>query len=214
MALGDLTIKEFLVKTASGAAVPGGGSIAALSAAIAASLSEMVANLTLGKTGFEAVQEEIQAVAGTATRYRDRLVKAMDRDSIAFSSVLAAFKLPKHTEGEQKNRKQDIQEALKIAASVPLDVAKDALAIMELAGTVLEKGNKNAVTDGAVAVMMARTAARSALYNVKINLATITDEHFVNQIKGQVSAIETEVERKEKEILSQVALGGSNLHSR
>ncbi len=60
--LSDLTIKEFLEKTASGSPVPGGGSVAALSAALAASLTEMVAKLTIGKEGYETVEDEMKAV--------------------------------------------------------------------------------------------------------------------------------------------------------
>lgn len=206
MTLGDLTVKEFLAKTASNAAVPGGGSVAALSAAIAASLSEMVANLTLGKAGFEAVEEEMKEIAKHASQYREKLVKDIDRDSDAFTGVLAAYKLPKHTEEEQRERKAAVQEALKNASSVPLNVAEDALAILELAGRVLKKGNENAVTDGAVAVMMARTAVLSALYNVKINLVSVTDEKLVDEIEGRINVIGNEAEKKEKEILSKIDL--------
>ena len=60
--LGNLKITKFLEKTATGTAVPGGGSIAALSAALSASLSEMVANLTIGKKGYETVQKEIKEI--------------------------------------------------------------------------------------------------------------------------------------------------------
>lgn len=206
MALGDLTVKELLAKTASNTAVPGGGSVAALSAAIAASLSEMVANLTFGKAGFEAVEEEMKEIAKHASQYREKLVKAIDRDSDAFTKVLAAYKLPKRTEQEQRERKAAVQEALKNASSVPLNVAEDALAILELGGRVLKKGNENAVTDGAVAVMMARTAILSALYNVKINLVSVTDEKFVNEIEGRINGIGNRAEKREKEILSKIVL--------
>jgi formiminotetrahydrofolate cyclodeaminase len=206
MALGDLTVRDFLEKTASNAAVPGGGSVAALSAAIAASLSEMVANLTIGKGGFEPVEEEMREIATHASQYREKLVEAIDADSSAFTEVLAAYKLPKRTEAEQKERKVAIQEALKIASSVPLNVAEDALAVLELAGRVLKKGNESAVSDGAVAAMMARTAVMAALYNVKINLVSVTDEKFVDEIEGRINGIGNAAEKKEKEILSKIDL--------
>ena len=181
--LTDLTLTEFLEKIASHSPVPGGGSIAALSAAIAASLSEMVAHLTIGKKGYEALEEEMQEIAKDAFQYRERLIRAIDKDSDAYNDVIAAFKLPKGTEQERNNREGAIQEALINATLVPLDVARDAFKIIELAGKVVKQGNKNAVTDAAVAVMMARTAALSALYNVKINLASIKDANFVEEIR-------------------------------
>ena len=206
MALADLSIKEFLAKTASNSPVPGGGSIAALSAAIAASLSEMVAHLTIGKKGYEALEEEMQEIAKDAFQYRERLIRYIDKDSNAYNDVMAAFKLPKGTEQERNNREGAIQEALINATLVPLDVARDAFKIIELAGKVVKQGNKNAVTDAAVAVMMARTAALSALYNVKINLASIKDTNFVEEIREEIKHMESEIVNRESEILSDVSI--------
>jgi formiminotetrahydrofolate cyclodeaminase len=204
--LSELSVREFLERTASGSPVPGGGSVAALSAALAASLSEMVANLTIGKKGFEAVEGEMGEIAGEALRYRERLTRDIDRDSEAYNGVLAAFRLPRNTEEEKQERKEAIQAALRNAALVPLEVAGDAFQIMELAGKVVRKGNRNAVTDGAVAVMMARTAVLSALYNVKINLGSITDEAFVKKIGERVALMEKGITLREKDLLSQVDL--------
>ncbi len=204
--LTDLTLTEFLEKTASNSPVPGGGSIAALSAAIAASLSEMVAHLTIGKKGYEALEEEMQEIAKDAFQYRERLIRYIDKDSNAYNDVMAAFKLPKGTEQERNNREGAIQEALINATLVPLDVARDAFKIIELAGKVVKQGNKNAVTDAAVAVMMARTAALSALYNVKINLASIKDTNFVEEIREEIKHMESEIVNREREILSDVSI--------
>ena len=204
--LRDLTIPEFLEKTASNTPVPGGGSVAALSAAVAASLAEMVAHLTIGKKDLEAAEDEMKAIVSMASAYRETLLNDIDRDSDAFNQVMAAFKLPKNTEEEVRQRHLAIQEGLKTAALVPLRVAKDAFKILKMAGTVVIKGNKNAVTDGMVAAMMARTAVLSALYNVKINLASIKDNAFVNEIHQQVRELETETESKEKEVRLHVIL--------
>ncbi len=103
----------------------------------------------------------------------------MDRDANAYTRVLDAFRLPKVTEKEREVRQAAVQEAFKEAATVPLGVARDAQAVLELAGAVVAKGNPNAVTDGLVGAMLARTAGLSALYNVRINLGSIRDEDFV-----------------------------------
>jgi len=80
--------------------------------------------------------------------------------------------------------------AFKGAANVPLSVGKDAFELLELAKTVVLKGNQNAVTDGAVAAMQARTAVHGAFYNVKINLGSIKDEEFVKDAQKQMEEIE------------------------
>ena len=202
--LSNLRIIQFLEKTASGASVPGGGSIAALSAAVSASLSEMVANLTIGRKGFEAIENEMKEIAKDAFNYRGKLVRDIDRDSDAFNDVVSAYKLPKSTEETRSTRDQAIQQGLKNAVRVPLSVAKDALKLMELAARVIENGNKNAVTDGAVAAMMARTSVLSALYNVKINLLSITDKAFVKGVAEQIKHMEKHTQEREKEILSTI----------
>jgi formiminotetrahydrofolate cyclodeaminase len=202
--LKDLKITEFLEKTASGDPVPGGGSAAALNAALAASLSEMVANLTIGKKRFEAVEDEMKDIAAMATLLRKKLLEDIDNDSEAYQKVMAAFQFPKDTEEEKKQRTQAIQDALKKAALVPLSVARDALKIMELSDSVIKKGNPNAATDGAVGAMMARTAALAALYNVKINLSAITDKTFVKELMREVETIESQIKEKEKTILTTV----------
>ena len=204
--LANLNLIDFLEKTASSKPVPGGGSIAALSAAVASSLSEMVANLTIGKKEYAAVEDEMKTISKEASRYRDKLIKDIDKDSEAYKQVMLAFKLPEGTEEEEKQREQSIQDRLKQAALVPLSVAKDAFNIIDLAGRVVKKGNKNAVTDGAVAVMMARTAVLSALYNVKINLNSIKDGSFVDEVSKQVKYFEDEIEKKEKEVLLKIDL--------
>jgi len=197
---------QFLERTASGAPVPGGGSIAALCAAVSASLSEMVANLTIGRKGFEAIEYEMKEIAKDAFNYRGKLVYDIDRDSDAFNDVVSAYKLPKSTEENRSNRNRAIQQGLKNAVIVPLSVAKDALRLMELAARVVENGNKNAVTDGAVAAMMARTSVLSALYNVKINLLSITDKAFVKDVAKQIKHMEKHTQEREKEILSAIDL--------
>ena len=204
--LTDLTIKDFLKKTASNSPVPGGGSIAALSGAISASLLEMVANLTIGKKGYEEFEEEMKEISAALLEYRKKLIADIDKDSNAYDAVMATYRLPKSNDEERDRRSGAIQEALKNAVLVPLEVAKMGLDIIKLAGNIVRDGNKNAITDGAVAAMMARTALLSALYNVKINLSSIKDEAFVNEISDQVRDMEIKIQKLEQGILAEIDL--------
>ena len=203
--LADHKIKEYLDKAAAGTAVPGGGSVAALNAALAAGLTEMVANLTIGKKGYEAVEDEMKTIAENASQLRTKLTAAIDQDADAYTEVMAAYRLPKTTDEETAVRKQKIQYAIKHAALVPLEVARNALAVIDLAGRAIRKGNKNAASDGAVAAMNARTAALAAIYNVRINLSSIEDDAFVEELAQEVKELETGVVEKENEALSCVS---------
>jgi len=204
--LADHKIIEYLDKAAAGTAVPGGGSVAALNAALAAGLTEMVANLTIGKKGYEAVEDEMKTIAEEASQLRTKLTAAIDQDADAYTEVMAAYKLPKTTDQETAVRKQKIQDAIKHAALVPLEVARDALAVIELAGQAIRKGNKNAASDGAVAAMNARTGALAAIYNVKINLGSINDDSFADKLAREVRGLESQVAEKENEALSFVKI--------
>jgi formiminotetrahydrofolate cyclodeaminase len=202
--LKDLTITEFLEQTASAEPLPGGGCTAALSAALAASLTEMVANLTIGRKEFQAVEDEMKKIANAAADLRKKLQNDIDNDAQAYRQVLAAFKLPKNTDSEKKQRSSAIQQAFKTAATVPLGVARDALKIMDLASRAISQGNQNALSDGAVGVLASRTAALAALYNVKINLSAIKDPDLVKELTRESENLETQVIKKEKDILAHI----------
>ncbi len=204
--LADLSIRNYLAKTASGDPVPGGGSSAALNAALAAALTEMVAQLTIGRKNFESVDAEMRAVAEKASSLRQKLTQDIDRDSDAYAQVLKAFQMPKATEAEKAERARAVQEAFKQAALVPLAVARDAVALMGLGRTVICKGNPNAASDGAAGVLAARMAARTAVYNVRINLGSIQDEKFVSELSKEAARLEAEADTKEKEILALMKL--------
>ena len=202
--LKDLTITEFLEQTASSEPLPGGGCTAALSAALAASLTEMVANLTIGRKEYQAVDEDMKEIAQAAADFRKKLQNDIENDARAYRQVLAAFKLPKKTDDEKNQRSDAIQQAFKTAATVPLGVARDAINIMDLAARAITDGNPNATSDGAVAVLAARTAALAAAYNVKINLSAIKDTELVAELTREIEELEQQVIDKEKEILAQV----------
>lgn len=200
--LAALSIKEYLARTASGDPLPGGGSSAALNAALGAALTEMVANLTIGRKGFEAVEADMRSAALKAAALRAKLTLDIDRDADAYNRVLAAFKLPKTTEADTAARRKAIQEAFRQAALVPLGVARDGLTVMDLGRVVIAKGNPNAASDGAAGVLAARMAVRAAVYNVRINLVSIRDEGFTTELRCEADRLEAEAVAKEKEILA------------
>ncbi len=204
--LANQTIQTFLEKTASGDPVPGGGSAAALNAALAAALVEMVARLTIGKKGFDAVRHRMQEIADTCKTLRDALLFDIDRDSDAYTQVLEAYRMPKGTDEERNARKAAIQSAFRTAASVPRDVAEKAIRIMALAGEVIADGNPNAASDGAAGMLAARMAALTALYNVRINLPAIEDERWCSEMRNSATRMEAEVHRLEAAITPSIPI--------
>ena len=204
MDMQDMNVKALAELTASDAPAPGGGAIAALSGAFGASLAAMVGSLTIEKKGYEGVQEAMAEMAAKGKDLARRLLAAMDEDASSFNGYMAALKLPKETEEEKSARRAAMQEALKSAALVPFNTAKTAAEVFPLAEAAVRYGNKNAVTDGLVAAMMARTAVLGALLNVKINLESIKDEAFVLKLKESCDALQKDAIAAEQHILDLV----------
>ena len=206
MALKQLTLDAFLAQTASAAPAPGGGSIAALNAASSAALIAMVAHLTLGKEKYRDVQSLMERTAAQAEALRVQFLDLIDEDSEAFPQIIGAYKLPKGTEEEKAVRSAAIQAATKTAALVPYRIGELACELFDLAETVIDKGNKGAVTDGAIAVINALAAIRTAFLNVKINLGSIKEQAFVEEMQKKLAAIESMADTREKELLERVKL--------
>lgn len=202
MEMKKMTLEVFCATTASNEPAPGGGSVAALAGALAASLAEMVAQLTVGKKGYEAATEEMTALIPQAAALRNELLDDITRDSTSFNAYMEALGLPKNTEEEKAVRRQAMQDALKKAAEVPLSVAETAAKIMPMAAILVKKGNANAVTDGLVSAMMTRTAVLGALLNVKINLGSIKDEAYVSQMKEKIRLLESNIISGEAAVLA------------
>jgi len=141
-------------------------------------------------------------MAAVFNTYLDELAKDIDADSEAYNTVFAAFQLPKETEEEKISRSRKIQEAMKAAVEVPLQVARKTFRIMDFIHIVAKTGNQNAVADACVAMMCARTAVLSAALNVKTNLLFIHDEEFTARLKEEVEALEKEAKAKEEKLLN------------
>ena len=199
--LSNLPVKDFLSITAGNDPVPGGGSVSALCGSLSAALGQMVANLTVGKKKYADVEENMKALSAVFNSYLDEFTQAIDKDSEAYNAVFSAFQLPKETEDEKAMRSQKIQEATKIAAEIPLQVAQKACKIMDYLRIAAETGNQNAVTDACVAMMCARTAVLGALLNVRINLSSIKDEEYVKELKQEADNLEKQAIEKETHLL-------------
>jgi len=166
----------FIERLAAGTATPGGGAASAYSGAMAAGLVGMVARLTLGKKKYVAVEGQMQAILEGADKLRADLTAAIEADSAAFEAVMEAFKLPKTTEEQQAERAEAIETAYIHAAEVPLRVARDVVATLDLAAIAVEKGNLNAISDGGTASYLAYAALNGAGLNVRANAGVVQDQ--------------------------------------
>ncbi len=200
MELINLKVNDFVQAVAGGEPVPGGGSVSALCAALAAALGKMVAGLTIGKKKYADVQSDMECAAEKLGRASDLMLKAVDLDSQAYEQVFNAYKLPKDSDEEKLVRSASIQDALKHAATVPFSVARLVGTFLPDIITVAAKGNQNAITDAYVASLCARTAVLGAGANVRINLTSIKDAQFVESMQKDLAVIEKEALETEQKV--------------
>lgn len=202
MELKTLTVQDFVTAAASEAPTPGGGAVAAVTAATGAALAEMVANLTIGKKGYEDVKDVMVDLQQRAQVIRERSLELAQADADAFGLFMNALALPKETDEEKAIRKEALQNAYKSAGSVPFGIGELANQIFDLADIAVQQGNTNLVTDGAIAAINARAAVRAAFLNVRINLMGIKDEAFNKEMREKMEAIESQIDAREQAIVN------------
>jgi glutamate formiminotransferase/formiminotetrahydrofolate cyclodeaminase len=164
------TLDDFLGAVAADTPTPGGGSVAALAGALAASLGAMVAGLTVGKKKYAEVSDAMASVKTRLAAARVELTRLVEEDAAAFEAVMAARKLPAGNPTETATKERAQAEADERAIAVPFETARRALAVLEDLVFVAERGNTNAVTDAGVAALLARAAVQGAAWNVLVNL--------------------------------------------
>ncbi|MBN2493443.1 MAG: glutamate formimidoyltransferase [Deltaproteobacteria bacterium] len=174
----EMSVADFADETSTDSPAPGGGSVAALCGAMAASLASMVAWLTAGKPGYEKAWEPMKALAVEAQGLKAACLRAVDDDTAAFNALMAAMRKPKKTAAQKAERQAAIQQATRGAIEIPLSVLRAAAEIAPLAEQAAGAGLRSSLSDAAVSADCARTAAEGAFYNVLINLPAVDDASY------------------------------------
>ncbi len=186
----SMTVDRFVDEVSSNSPAPGGGSVSALAGGLGAALAAMVANLTVGKKGYEAAWPACSALAERAQGIKAGLVAAVDEDTRAFDDVLTAMRLPKSTEAEQQSRKSAIAAAYEKATSVPLATARLCLQALELCEEAAAHGNRNSASDAGVGALLAKAGLEGAILNVRINLPSVQEGAFKQATIAEVGDLQ------------------------
>ena len=185
MPLADQPLRQLLAAFSSSDPTPGGGSASALSAALGASLLMMVAALPKTRTGADTERPLLADAAAALGGIRARLTDAIDADAAAYDRVVAAYKLPKQSADEQAARKAAVQQALRDATDVPLDVMRMAAAAIGHARTIAANGHRAAASDVGVAAALLRAGLRGAALNIDINAGSVSDTAYVDGVRAE-----------------------------
>jgi glutamate formiminotransferase/formiminotetrahydrofolate cyclodeaminase len=189
---GDLvrkSVSEFVDEVSRDTPAPGGGSIAALAGSIGAALAAMVANLTVGKAGFDGRYEELDSLAVTAQGIKDQLLAAVDEDTQAFNGVMEALRMPKDTAVQKTARSESIQSGYKRATEIPMQTARQCRGALELCLMAARSGNDVMITDAGVGALVSLAGVKGAAYNARINLKSIKDADFVRRTGDEIARL-------------------------
>lgn len=196
-------IEEFIENLSSSEPTPGGGTVAALLSSISSSLVKMVYNITINKEIFydldKSIRSEILLAKDRIDNMTKIFLKLMDDDSKSFNKVIESFKLPKSNEEEKLLRKNKIQDSYKEALYTPLQTVRESYKLYDYIYIACKYGNRNAITDVAVAALALQAAIEGATLNVKINAKYIDDEEYTSLVIYECNEIvENGIKRRDK----------------
>jgi formiminotetrahydrofolate cyclodeaminase len=197
-------MQEYFNELSSNSPTPGGGNVAAMCGALSASLGMMVCNLTIGKKKYADVEPMMIKLRDQFEGFQKKFFELATKDNQAFDKVMEAFKLPKETDSEKELRSSKIEEATMGAAEVPADVMKTCTEILPMIKTVIEKGNKNSLSDAGVAVSLIATAAESAYLNVMINCGSLSNQTIAGEIKKRADIQMDEISKTGEYLIERV----------
>ena len=186
-------VEPFIEQLAARTSVPGGGSAAAASGAMAAGLAGMVAGMSRGKKAYAQYESQLSEALARLEVLREELKAAIDADAEAYSAAVKAYKAAK----DSADGPRLIAGALEQAAAVPLGVAERAAEVARMAAALRAITNPNMKSDLTTAIALAKAAMAGAIANVEINLQAMEPysaegEAFVGQARSRVAALKGE----------------------
>ena len=187
--LTSLPVSQLLAAFRSSEPTPGGGSAAALSSAVGASLLAMVAGLPKPKATSAEELGRLGDAGRRCTALAVQLEALIDEDSAAYDLVVGAFRLPKETDEDKVARAAAIQKALVAATEAPLDVMRRTSEALSIAPIVADLGNQNAASDVQVALGLLRAGLHGARQNVEINLGSLKDPGYVERVTAEAARL-------------------------
>ena len=203
----EKTCEQFIEETASGAPVPGGGSVSALAGALGAALGRMVASLTIGKAKYADVEEEMTALAQEADMIREELLALVQADIDIFRPLSELYGMKAETEAEKMKKELLLESALREACRVPLDIMEKCARAIELSEIFAEKGSRLAVSDAAASAALCRGAMEAASLNVYINTGSMKDRDRAEALNAECDAMLREYGAMADKIFEDVARG-------
>jgi glutamate formiminotransferase / formiminotetrahydrofolate cyclodeaminase len=198
--LASMTVRDFVELVGARTSAPGGGSVSALVASLGAGLGAMMGWMSYGSKKFEHLDAEMRKLIPPLHENMKKLIPMIDADTYAFTDYMAAMKMPKNTDKEKLDRNEKMQEGLKKAIDVPLNVMRTADSCWSSMAELAKVGNINSASDLAVGAKSLETGIWGAFKNVEINLPQIEDKKYKDKVLKEGNEILTRAAKKLAEV--------------
>lgn len=185
MAYTDNTCKEFVQAVATSDPIPGGGSVAALVGALGASLSTMVAELTLASQKYVSVEAEMESNIQEIKQIQEDLIDLVQKDIDNFEPLAKLYKMKSDDPEEKKRISEAKQKALYEACLAPMEIIKKCGRAIELSREFAVKGNKVVIADSGSSAVLCKAAMQAASFNIYINTNMMKDKELAHKINGE-----------------------------
>lgn len=189
MNLMEHRLTSFVELLSSKEPAPGGGGAAALTAAQGCALAAMVCNLTIGKKKYQEYETDLQRILREAKQLQERLLEMIEEDKVNFLPLSKAYGIKAETEEEKQEKAKVMEEALKVACRVPIEIVEKSWQGIRLHEELLNKGSKLAISDVGVGVEFLRAALISGKMNVRINTGMMVDEHYRKEVEERIDRL-------------------------
>jgi glutamate formiminotransferase / formiminotetrahydrofolate cyclodeaminase len=199
------TVRGFVEAVAARTAAPGGGSVAALMAALGTALGAMVGWLTYGRRKYEHLDGRMRAALPPLVEIQEELLRGVDRDTDAFSDFMAAMALPRATSAEAERRREAMQEGLKNATLVPFQAMELADRAWDPLIEIARYGQYSSHSDVEVGAKAVEAGLFGSHRNVLINLVDIDDAAFRSDLEQRANALLERGRQKLAELLEVTA---------
>ncbi|MFH1753276.1 MAG: cyclodeaminase/cyclohydrolase family protein [Candidatus Omnitrophota bacterium] len=187
-------LNEYLNDLAARKPAPGGGSAAALEAAMGCALMSMVANFTISNKNYEQFKERAESSLKRSEEFRKRFTEHIDEDVLAYTKLSEGFK-------KYDRDSPELGRLFKASCAVPYELCQMISDALTLCKGLVEFGNKRLVTDTAIAALMLESAFFGAKFNVYINLKYIKDKEYASTIRKTFSELDKKIPRLKEEVL-------------
>lgn len=204
MGFSDYSCNDFVTVLASKAAVPGGGGASALVAAVGTALGNMVGSLTVGKKKYIDVEAEIIVLKARSDKLQEQLLQLVEQDAECFEPLSKAYGLPSKTDEEKAVKERVMEDALKVACTVPMEIMTACCEAIDIIAEFAEKGSALAISDAGVGVEFCQAALKGASLNVYINTKAMKDRAYADVLNQKCDAMLENYPPKAERIFNEV----------